>query len=102
MSWRHQLEAVLCAIFLLVSLLVVAMRSLLVIPANGQIKPGIMSTQDTAHVRSPNHNNTTTKAKDAPKSAPLAAQKGFDPRTDLGSLWDEGPAYDLSRDETDY
>jgi hypothetical protein len=101
MSWRHQLEAVLCAIFLLVSLLVVAMRSLLVIPANGQIKPGIMSAQDSAYARSPNH-NTTTKVKDAPKSASPAAQKGFDPRTDLGSLWDEGPAYDLSRDDSDY
>jgi hypothetical protein len=101
MSWRHQLEAVLCAIFLLVSLLVVAMRSLLVIPANGRSKPGIMSTQAVADTRSPNH-NTTTKAKNAPKSAPPAAQKGFNPRTDLGSLWDEGPAYDLYRVESDY
>lgn len=98
MSWRHQLEAVLCAIFLFVSLLAVAVRFVLVAPASGQIKPGI---QGVAHTRAVKH-NTTSKAKDTPKGARPAAQNAFDSRTDLGSLWDNGPAYDLSSDEPDF
>ena len=98
MSWRHQLEAVLCAIFLFVSLLAVAVRFVLVAPASGQIKPGI---QGVAHTRAVKH-NTTSKAKDTPKGARPAAQNAFDFRTDWGSLWDDGPAYDISSDEPDF
>lgn len=95
MSWRHQLEAVLCAIFLFVSLLAVAVLCARG-SASGQIKPGIQGV-----TRAVKH-NTTSKAKDTPKGARPAAQNAFDSRTDLGSLWDNGPAYDLSSDEPDF
>jgi hypothetical protein len=84
MSWRHQLEAVLCAILLLASMLLVAVRSLVVSSASGGVKFGVLTDQ----VRSDRSNsrNTMSRAKD-PKLTPRLSQNppDLEPPTDLGS-----------------
>jgi hypothetical protein len=101
MSWRHQLEAVLCATLLLASILLVALHSLVVSPASGEVK----AEASADHVRNDrgNSGNTTSRAKD-PKLRPRLLQNPpeLEAPTDLGSLWDEGPTYDLSQDGVDY
>jgi hypothetical protein len=100
MGWRHQLEAVVCAVLLLASMLLVAVRSLVVPSASGNTDVAVSADQariedETSHASS--------RAK-TPKLSRLQS-RGFPEFTstrDVGSLWDDGPAYDLSPDGADY
>jgi len=96
MCWRDQFEGVLCTILLLAVILVIAVRSLVSGPAIGRSN----EIPTTAHIeRVPANTHTTAKQ---PKLKDR--QQGFElsSPSDLGSLWDEGPAYDLSRPDLDY
>jgi hypothetical protein len=84
MSWRHQLEGLICAIFLLASILAIAVRPLAVRLADVEFKVRL-STQQEALARSSKAPRVTT-----PQSFSLASPN------DEGSLWDDGPAYNLS------
>ena len=101
MGWRHQLEALLCAILLLASIVFFAARLLVASPASGEVKVEVSTDQLRSDRR--NVDNTTSRAKD-PKLTPRLSQDGpeFPAPADLGSLWDEGPAYDLSQEGVDY
>ena len=97
MGWRHQLEALLCAILLLASVFFFAARLLVASPASGEVKVDQLRSDRR------NVDNTTSRAKD-PKLTSRLSQDGpeFPAPADLGSLWDEGPAYDLSQEGVDY
>ena len=101
MGWRYQLEALLCAILLLASTLFVAARLLFAHPASGDVNAEMSNDQLPSDRR--NVPDATSRAKD-PKPAPRLQQvpPELATPTDLGSLWDEGPAYDLSQEGVDY
>ena len=101
MGWRHLLEALLCAILLLASIFFFAARLLVASPASGEVKVEVSTDQLRSDRR--NVDNTTSRAKD-PKLTSRLSQDGpeFPAPADLGSLWDEGPAYDLSQEGVDY
>ena len=94
MSWRHQIEAVLCAVFLLATIVVVAVKTLV---------PGIAASQSKSdwtedsisEVLLTNPSKITSRAK-LPRATPYSSLEGST-TGDEGSLWDEGPAYDLSQ-----
>jgi hypothetical protein len=90
MSWRHQLEGLICAIFLLASILAIAVRPLALRLADVEFKVRL-STQQEALARS---SGTTIRNKvprvTTPQSFSLASPN------DEGSLWEDGPAYNLS------
>ena len=98
MSWRHQLEAVLCAILLLASIVLVAVRSVVVSPASGGVDVGVVT--DPVQSDRGNPRNTMSRAKE-PELTPRLSPE-LEAPTDLGSLWEDGPAYDLSQDGVDY
>jgi hypothetical protein len=102
MSWRHHVEAVFCAVLLLASVFLLALQSILPIATRRQSASEGLIDQTSASTQAP-HFSTMSKSKNliAPQRA-RAPQDGLDPLSDLGSLWDEGPTYDLSRDDTDY
>ena len=101
MGWRHQVEALLCAILLLASTIFIAARLLLAHPASGAVNAEISNDQLPSDRR--NVHDATSRAKD-PKPTPRLQQipPELTTPTDLGSLWDEGPAYDLSQVGVDY
>jgi hypothetical protein len=95
MGWRYQVEAVLCAALLLTSILLVAVRSL-------SSATGAEKTATDAH-QSLNGDSlhSTIRLK---QSRPLPRYFSqhlteLNSANDLGSLWDQGPAYDLSKDD---
>ena len=95
MRWRNQLEAVVCAVLLLASLLLVAVRSLVVPPASGNAAVAISIDQ--------NPRNATSRAKNPKlKRAQSWRLPELKSTQDVGSLWDDGPAHDLSPDGADY
>jgi len=95
MRWRHQLEAVVCAVLLLASMLLVAMRSVVVPAATGNA--AVVLSTDKAE------DDTTSRAKNPKLSRPQSrAWTEFKSTQDVGSLWDNGPTYDLSPDGADY
>ena len=101
MGWRHQLEALLCAILLLASIFFFAARLLVASPASGEAKVEVSTDQLRSNRR--HVDNTTSRAKD-PKLTARLSQGGpeLPAPADLGTLWDEGPAYDLSQEGVDY
>jgi hypothetical protein len=69
MDWRHQLEALLCAAFLLASMIAIAIRPLVVSVANVEVKVGL----STEGVPRPGADlNVTSKAKAFPIRTPRA------------------------------
>jgi hypothetical protein len=98
MGWRHQVEAVLCAILLLGSILLVAVRSLGVSPAIG----GVETSTDADQSFGGNSLRSTTRLKQLKPPLRYSSQQHITElksANDLGSLWDQGPAYDLSKDD---
>ena len=95
MRWRHQFEAVVCAVLLLASMLLVAVRSLVVPPATENTEVAISIGQ--------NPRNATSWAKNPKlnRGQPWGLPE-LKSRQDIGSLWDDGPAHDLSPDGADY
>jgi hypothetical protein len=66
MDWRHQLEALLCAAFLLASMIAIAIRPLVVSVANVEVKVGL-STEGVPRPRA--DLNVTSMAKAFPNPA---------------------------------
>ena len=97
MDWRYQFEAVLCAILLLSSILLVSVRSLGVSPAIGGT-----SSDQVQRAKANSHNITSWTKQRKPISRLPHQIPELETSTDAGSLWDQGPAYDLSRDDLDY
>jgi hypothetical protein len=94
MSWHHQLEAVLCAILLLASILAVAIRPLVVGIAGVEVNIGLSTDQ----VPKPRANPLNTMSKAPPIIIPRPSQSPLEMNPgDEGSLWDEGPAYDFRK-----
>ena len=71
MGWRHQVEALLCAILLLASTIFVAARLLFAHPASGAVNAEISNDQLPSHRR--NVHDATSRAKD-PKPTPRLQQ----------------------------
>jgi len=86
MRWRHQIEAVLCAVFLLTTIVVVAVKTL---------APGTAASKSNPQAPLANRLSITSRAKVPPAARYLSLEDST--TGDEGSLWDEGPAYDLSR-----
>jgi hypothetical protein len=86
MSWRHHIEAVLCAVLLLATIIVVAVKTL---------APGVAAPQSNPEMLLTNHLNITSKAK-PPRGVPYPPIESST-TVDEGSLWDEGPSYTLSQ-----
>jgi hypothetical protein len=99
MSWHHQLEAVLCAILLLASIFAVAIRPLVIGVVGVEVSVGLSTDQ----VPKPRANPLNTMRKAPPIIVPRLSQSPLEINLgDEGSLWDAGPAYDLSQDGLDY
>jgi len=98
MGWRYQFEAVLCAILLLGSVLLVSVPSLRVSPAVG----GVETPTDPNQSFRGNSLSSTTRLKELKPPLRYSSQQHIielKSANDLGSLWDQGPAYDLSKDD---
>jgi hypothetical protein len=99
MSRREQIKAVVCAILLLASVVAVAIRVLAGDIASVEFKAGLVDNPVPDPTLA-NRLNTTSMAKAPPIRKPQVSQSSsleiLSPG-DEGSLWDEGPAYDLSR-----
>ena len=95
MGWRYQVEAVLCAVLLLASIVLVAVRSLR--PATGAEEAATGAHQslngDSLH--------STIRLKQLKPLPRYFSQHliELNSANDLGSLWDQGPVYDLSKDD---
>lgn len=99
MSWRQQIEAVLCAIFLLASIAAVAIRTLVLDVVSLESETRLVNDQVSQPTRA-NRLNTTSRAKEPQSRLTRFSQSSSLEITSLGdegSLWDEGPVYDLSR-----
>src|SRR5262245_22970378 len=97
MGWRYQFEAVLCAILLLGSILLVAVRSVGVSPAVGGLTPN-----DADQRFAGNSLRSTTRLRELKPPLRYSSQQHITElksANDLGSLWDQGPAYDLSKED---
>jgi hypothetical protein len=95
MEWRYQVEAVLCAVLLLASIVLVAVRSLSA--ATGEVKTATGADQSL----NGNSLHSTTRFKQLrplPRHPSQQYATELKSPNDLGSLWDQGPAYDLSKD----
>jgi hypothetical protein len=99
MCWRDHFAGVLCTVLLLAVILVFAVRSLAVGPAIGGPKDGLT----TAHIESvPVSTHRAIIPAKRPKLKERQPAFELSSPSDLGSLWDDGPAYDLSRPDFDY
>jgi len=85
MRWRRQMEALLCAAFLLATFVTVAIRTLAPVTASvGLVLPDQL--------------NTSSKAKAPSGRATRFTSFEIETPWDKGSFWDdEAPAYDLSQ-----
>jgi hypothetical protein len=82
MRWRRQIEALLCAVLLLATLGMVAIRTLAPVTARDDSVPQTLSS----------------KAKAPPDRATRFTSFEIETPWDKGSFWDdEAPAYDLSQ-----
>jgi len=82
MSWRPQMEALLCALLLLATLATIAIKTLTPVTANNG---SVVS----------DHPNMASKAKRYPA---LDTSFELESHWDKGAFWDDGaPAYDLSQ-----
>jgi len=91
MNWRHQFEGVLCATLLLAGILLVVVRSL-----------GASAAIGSDQVQRVNTNTTSWPKRPKLISRSWQPTPELESPTDVGSLWDQGPVYDLSRDDLDY
>jgi hypothetical protein len=91
MSWRSQMEALLCAIFLLAALLTVAIKTLAPVIAADRV---VAADSVVIAVEL----NNSSKAKTPPaRAARRFTTFEFEAPWDKGSFWDdEAPAHDLS------
>jgi hypothetical protein len=99
MKWRQQIGAALCGIFFLGVIAAVAIRTMAPGVARGEFKSDSADTP-ASQLMFANHLNTTSRVKTQPIRPRLLPQPSpleFTSPGDVGSLWDEGPAYDLSR-----
>jgi hypothetical protein len=95
MKWRQQFGAVLCGVLLIAVISAVAIRAN--VPA---VAAGAFGLTDTSASNPPlaNRPNTTSRAKEPPTRGPrVSLPFEITSPGDVGSLWDVGPAYDLSR-----
>jgi hypothetical protein len=80
------------------SILLVAMRSLGVSPAIGRVE----TSTDADQIFGGNSLRSTTRLKQLKPPLRYSSQQHITElksANDLGSLWDQGPAYDLSKDD---
>ena len=85
MRWRRQIEALLCAVLLLATLVTVAIRALAPVTAGDALVL-------------PDQLNISSKAKAPPGRATRSTSFEIETPWDKGSFWDdEAPAYDLSQ-----
>jgi hypothetical protein len=94
MRWRQQIAADLCAAFLLAGMVAVAIRAVAFDAGSGNrsvSQPTLASNE-----------NTTSWAKAAPRRLLPIPQLELVPPGDVGSLWEDGPAFDLSHEGVDY
>ena len=95
MGWRYQVEAVVCAVLLLASILLVAVRSL------SPAAEGEKSASGPHQSLNGHSLHSTIRLKQL-KPLPRHFSQHLtelNSANDLGSLWDQGPAYDLSKDD---
>jgi hypothetical protein len=98
MGWRYQIEAVLCAVLLLASTIVVGIRTLAAHFASLEFETELIEHQVAQPTLS--SLNTTSRAKAPPIRKPRVSQSSsleITSQVDEGSLWDQGPPYDLSK-----
>jgi hypothetical protein len=91
MNWRHQFEGVLCATLLLAGILLVVVRTL-----------GASAAIGSDQVQRVNANTTSWPKRPKLISRSWQPTPELESPTDVGSLWDQGPVYDLARDDLDY
>jgi hypothetical protein len=90
-SWRHQTEALLCAVFLLATAFMFAIRSLIPVAAKDDTaRPDKLSI--TSQAKAPFGDTRSTPFEFENSSTAFEFENGWDE----GAVWDEGPAYDLS------
>jgi hypothetical protein len=91
MSWRDQMEALLCAIFLLAILFTIAIKTLApVIAADGLV------AADSVVIAVELNNSCKAKTSPAGEASRFSTFE-FQAAWDKGSFWDEeAPSYDLS------
>jgi hypothetical protein len=94
MRWRQQIAADLCAAFLLAGMVALAIRAAAFNAGSGN--PSV--SQPTLA----SNENTTSWAKPAPQRLLPIPQLELVPQGDVGSLWEDGPAFDLSHEGVDY
>ena len=94
MRWRQQIAAGLCAAFLLAGMVAVAIKAVAFDAGGGNrsvSQPTLASNE-----------NTTSWAKAATRRLLPIPQLELVPPGDVGSLWEDGPAFDLSHEGVDY
>jgi len=94
MRWRQQIAAGLCAAFLLAGMVAVAIKAVAFNAGSGNCsvsQPTLASNE-----------STTSWAKAAPQRLLPIPQLELVPPGDVGSLWEDGPAFDLSHEGVDY
>jgi hypothetical protein len=99
MNWRQQIGVALCGTVLLAVMAAVATKTMIPAVARGELKIESADTQASQSTFA-NRLNSTSRAKTQPIKRRLFSQPSpfeiISP-SDVGSVWDDGPAYDLSQ-----
>lgn len=97
MRWRQQIAAGLCAAFLLAGMVAIAIKA---VAFDAGMNRSV--SQPTLASNENSNENTTSWAKAAPRRLLPIPQLELVPPGDVGSLWEDGPAFDLSHEGVDY
>jgi hypothetical protein len=101
MCWRQQIAAGLCAAFLLAGIVAFAIKAVAFDVGSGKLK---LANEDRSGSQPTfaSNKNTTSRAKAAPRRLLPFPQLEIVSPGDVGSLWEDGPAFDLSHEGVDY
>ena len=95
-NWRKQIETVLCAAFVLAGVVAATIRILALVVPSVEFKTKMVGNPASEPTLA-NRLNTTSLAKAPPRRVSQSSPFEIISPGDEGSLWDEGPVYDLSR-----
>jgi hypothetical protein len=101
MRWRQQIAAGLCGVFLFAGMVALAIKAVAFDTGSGKLKLG-REDRSASQPTFAGNEKMTTRAKAPPKRLLPFPQLEIISPGDEGSLWEDGPAFDLSHEGVDY
>jgi len=101
MCWRQQIAAGVCAAFLLAGIVAFAIKAVAFEAGSGKLE---LANEDRSGSQPTfaSNKNATSRAKAVPRRLFPFPQLEIVSPGDVGSLWEDGPAFDLSPEGADY